>query len=220
MSSILPIRSTTMEPTSMVPAKVSRATRVTTSERKPEREARTSQLLKSVLGMPISAGVLPDKPYRVLPSALASNITLFREPNCMLKDPSGEVYICWRTLLLQRRSTRTSCGSFVPSLVATRPRRNMTRSPVGRMGCKEGEAGFVGCPGFEEGEDGGGAGPGFGEGVGLGGFCAQTIGVKRRNRRASSTRMRVRGLMSCLLRVSDARSSAGMSLGSGKVQVN
>jgi hypothetical protein len=106
-------------------------------------------------------------------------------------------------LLLQRRSTRASCGSFVPSLVATRPRRNMTRSPAGRVGCKDGEAGFVGCPGFEEGEVGGGAGPGFGEGAGLGGFCAQTIGVKRRNRRASSTRMRVRGLMSCLLRVSE-----------------
>src|SRR5215510_1245594 len=164
-----------MEPTSIVPAKESRVTRVTVSERNPASETRTSQLVNSVLEIPISEGILlklPGVPGLKSPApALASKVVFCREPNCILKDPSGEVYTCWRMLLLHTRSTRASCGSFVPSVVATCPRRNITISPIGRTGCIVDEGVFDGCPGFGEGE-GPGVGPGVGEGEGPGGFCA------------------------------------------------
>src|ERR1700740_1383717 len=140
----------TITPMSILSPKVSRATRLTRPERKPEVEARNSQFLNSLRGIPIAES-LPVPRDCGSCSPLASRKPRDCVPNCMVKSPVGAAYDCWRTTLLQTRSTITSCGIGVLSLVVTRPWRNITRSVDGWPGVELGKGEFEGRPGFEDG---------------------------------------------------------------------
>src|SRR5260370_40451876 len=100
----------------------------------------------------------------------------------MLKSPPRVAYTCWRTLALQTRSTNTSRGTTVPSSVATRPRRNITRSPVGWPGGAFEGVRVAGWPGVVE-----------GGGLGAGGFCANPTGTRSPIASANSVKMRALG---------------------------
>src|SRR5579863_7826001 len=140
----------TITPTSTLLSKLSRSTRLIAPERKPEAEARSSQFVNSRREIPMTES-LPVTPDCEVESALASRRELALVPNSMLKSPRGDVYNCWRTLLLQTRSTITLFGTGVPSSVATRPRRYITRSPAGSIGSGLGRGEFAGRFGGPEG---------------------------------------------------------------------
>src|SRR5450432_549899 len=106
----------------------------------------------------------------------------------MLKSPRELACTCWRTLAPQTRSTITSVGKEVPSVVATRPVRNITIFSLDSVGCK-----VVGSE-FKVGLLGGG---GAGGGLGAGAFCAHATGT--RNPAASANLTKV--AMPCLTNV-------------------
>src|SRR5262249_53438438 len=115
-------------------------------------------------------------------SPLASRKLSAIDPNFMLKSPLGLTCTCWRTLPLQTRSIVTSCGTGVPSSVATCPVRNITSASGVWRGCEIG--GIVELlGGAEGGAEGGGPGDGF---------CANAPGPRNPIASASSTKMRRR----------------------------
>src|SRR5437660_7115964 len=106
----------------------------------------------------------------------------------MLKSPLPDAYTCWRTLALQTRSTKTSFGTGVLSLVATRPERNSTRFPLGWVWSTPRGRGVVGLlDGSERG--------GWGGGAGAGGFCAAVTGTRSKVESARRASMRMQWLI-------------------------
>src|SRR5215813_13296402 len=136
----------------------------------------------------------------------------------MVKAPLAEAYTCCFTEALQIRSTITFAGNGVPSEVAMVPLRNITRSPAIRLGCDSGSRPVIRV-GFPEGEEGGGVGDGVGPGPGAG-FCANAACAKSKATRAVSAKVRMHALILVCLGQSRVKTSDGMSLGFGKVQVN